>query len=171
MLYESREICRVHGPQWGFPGCVNHAWAQATQGSRTYVFFSWRSSTSMPPPHCHFTTKSPSPSTVEYTVSTAFPPQSLTSHLLFYISLLIRGVLASLILLAVVEYFAFTEFGLSEYLDGSVGSRFWPVAAVVGFLVSRRFHSGESRIVNHQLFVFTVSPFDDIAVSFTTCCF
>lgn len=98
----------------------------------------------MPPPHCHFTTKAPSSSTVEYTVSTAFPPQTLSSHLLLYISFSVRALLASLILLAVVEYSGFVDFGFYVYFDGAVGSKFWAGAAAVGFLVFRRFYNGES---------------------------
>ncbi|KAL8642493.1 MAG: hypothetical protein Q9228_000811 [Teloschistes exilis] len=111
----------------------------------------------MPPPHCHFTTKAPSSSTVEYTVSTAFPPQTLSSHLLLYISFFVRALLASLISLAVVEYFGFVDFGFYGYLNGAVGSKFWAGAGVVGFLVSRRFYSEESLLVLRTLGIQTTT--------------
>ncbi|KAL9008445.1 MAG: hypothetical protein Q9173_006427, partial [Seirophora scorigena] len=102
----------------------------------------------MPPPRCHLTINAPSPTTIEYKVSTASSPETLYSYYcLHYLTVFVRVVLgvtlvcATLAKLSFAPSFVFLGWGF-EFLDVQdvPWSRFGPVVAVVGFLIARRWH-------------------------------
>ncbi len=114
----------------------------------------------MPPPHCHFTTRAPSLTTIEYKVSTASPSRTLSSQSLHYSSLFIRILLGGLALLAIAVRSGRGRAGLSlqlEFIKDVPLSRFGPVVAVVLFLVSRRYHTGEWFLPYHSSYFFPLS--------------
>lgn len=104
----------------------------------------------MPTPNCHFTIRGPSPTTIEYKVSTASPSLTLRSQCLQYLTLLLRCLLGALILLAIALRFldvqeplrAGIEWGYHHVRDVSM-SWFVGFVLVGGFLVTSRYHTGK----------------------------
>lgn len=100
----------------------------------------------MPPPRCRLTIKAPSPTTIECTVSTASPPENIRSQLLQYLAVLVRIVLGLVVICAGLQKWAVAPLlsGVqSRYVEDMPWSRFGPLAAVVMFLVFRRYHTGQ----------------------------
>lgn len=99
----------------------------------------------MPPSRCHLTIKAPSLCAVEYTVSTASPPESIRSHLLHYLAILTRIVIGLSVFCALLEKLAITPSVLRFQRDFGKEvpwSRFGPAAALVLFAVLRRWYTG-----------------------------
>lgn len=100
----------------------------------------------MPTTRPHLTTLRPSPSTVSYTVSSAFPRQTFPSRFLRYV-LLLHRILLGLVTLLVLCAKAFESIPsllapLSEYLSRVPWVQVGPLASASLFLVFRRFHTG-----------------------------
>ncbi|KAL8921404.1 MAG: hypothetical protein Q9208_005730 [Pyrenodesmia sp. 3 TL-2023] len=114
----------------------------------------------MAPPHCRLSIKAPSPTTIEYTVSTASPPEELPSYCLHYLTILIRIISGILILYALCEKLAMTPLAvglLSDWVRDVSWGRFAPLAAAALFLVTRRWHSEESLLVLRTLGIQTTT--------------
>lgn len=100
----------------------------------------------MPSSRCHLTIKAPSPCAIEYTVSTAFRPETIRSYILQYFTILIRvlvGISVCLALLEKLEILPTALFYRYDLVKDIAWSRFGPAAAVVLFLVLRRWHTGK----------------------------
>lgn len=100
----------------------------------------------MPPPRCHLTINAPSPTTIEYKVSTASPPKNLRSYCLQYSTIFLRIFLGFSILCATLEKLSVAPlvYGFRhEYVQRIPWSRFGALVAVIGFLIARRWHCGE----------------------------
>ncbi|KAL8728669.1 MAG: hypothetical protein Q9166_005233 [cf. Caloplaca sp. 2 TL-2023] len=114
----------------------------------------------MPPPHCHFTTRAPSPATIEYTVSTSSPPKNIRSRCFYYITILLRALVGCLALFAVAVRYgllpATLDYGYDDLRNLPL-SRFVAVVVMVGFLVTRRFHSEESLLILRTLGIQTTT--------------
>ncbi|KAL8748738.1 MAG: hypothetical protein Q9184_007118, partial [Pyrenodesmia sp. 2 TL-2023] len=114
----------------------------------------------MAPPHCRLSIKAPSPTTIEYTVSTASPPEELPSYCLHYLTILIRISLGILTLCAFCEKLAIAPLTLgfqSDLIRDVSWVRFVPLATAVLFLATRRWHSEESLLVLRTLGIQTTT--------------
>ena len=98
----------------------------------------------------HLSIYRPSPTTVSFTVSTASPHRTLTSHLLHHLSLLLRTLLC-LATLTILYLGLFTAphpslRPLSALVSQYPTSHILALSFIALFLVFRRFHTGTSPI-------------------------
>lgn len=113
----------------------------------------------MPPPHTHFTIKAPSPTTIQYTVSTSRPPHTLPSQLLHYASLILRLIIGLFTILILLQKVFFptlpppspllTLLSLTHLTTSITTTIPWPILlpliSTSLFLVFRRFHAGKPK--------------------------
>ena len=94
----------------------------------------------------YLTTFRPSPTTVQFTVSTTLRPQTLASHASHVLLLAIRIVLGFLTVFVLVAKYLGSAPAFPTFLSDSLGAVTWvyivPISIAILFLVLRRFQTG-----------------------------